>query len=84
MTKEMLFDYVHEKNVSPATMAIIQTIVQTGNGLPIHYLQDHMSDLEDAQELGYISLAGGKIFLTQKSNLFIKTLLQLAHEAGEV
>ena len=83
MTRD-IFDYVHEKDVNPATMAIIQTIIQTGNGLPIRFLQDQMSDLEDAQELGYISLSDGKIFLTQKSNLFIKTLLQLAHEAGEV
>lgn len=76
--------YMDEKNISPETVAVISTLIQMGQGLPLRLLGERERLIENATQEGFVAIENDKLFLTKKATLFLDTLLVLAKIEGEL
>ncbi|MBK7962315.1 MAG: hypothetical protein IPK04_14720 [Bdellovibrionales bacterium] len=78
----MLSQYCNSRGVTPDIFVVINGIVQGGNG--IHSQNFNNQAVIRAFKKGFVDVVEGRVFITKKGEVFIKTLLVLAEEAGEL
>ncbi len=70
--------------INQEVLATLHILIQFGNGIPMHLIEEHRKEVQKAVDLGFILLVNDKIFATRKANKFILEVLTLARSVGEL
>ena len=78
MNNQALEQYMKEKQVTQETMSVVYVIFEVGNGSPVHLLHEYEDEVINAVAEGYVVIMNDKLYLSNKANKMIESILWIA------